>query len=86
MHLSKELMKFYLDYFPVEWENLLKIDDRNADNSNKIYFDKINILFDTYAPFKTINKCKLKFKSKPWITLGLQESVSVKKQITYKFY
>ena len=40
-------MKFYLDYFPVEWENLLKIDDRNAGNLNKIYFDKINILFDT---------------------------------------
>ena len=86
MHLSKELMKFYLDYFPVEWESLLKIDDRNADNSNKIYFDKINILFDTYAPLKTINKYKLKFKSKPWVTLGLQESISVKKQITYKFY
>ena len=34
------------------------------------------MLLDTYAPLKKINKYKLKFKSKPWITLGLQKSVS----------
>ena len=28
---------------------------------------KINILLDTYAPLKRINKYKLKFKSKPLI-------------------
>ena len=44
----------------------------------------MNILLDTYAPLKRINKCKLKFKSKPWITLGLQKSVSAKnKLLTY---
>ena len=69
---------FILDYFSVDWEDLLKIDDLNADNSTKIYLDKINMLLDTYAPLKRINKYKLKFKSKPWITLYLQESMSVK--------
>ena len=34
-------------------------------------------LLDTYAPLKRINKYKLKFKSKPWITLDLQKSISV---------
>ena len=67
-----------VDYFCVEWENLLKIDEPNADNSTKMYIDKINILLDTYAPLKIINKCQLKFKSKPWITLGLRKSISVK--------
>ena len=62
---------FILDYFSVDWEDLLKIDELNADNSIKIYLDKINMLLDTYAPLKRINKYKLKFKSKPWITLGL---------------
>ena len=28
------------------------------------------MLLDTYAPLKKINKYKLKFNSKPWITLG----------------
>ena len=65
---------FILDYFSVDLEDLLKIDELNADNSTKIYLDKIDILLDTYAPIKKINKYKLKFKSKTWITLGLQKS------------
>ena len=68
---------FILDYFSVEWEHLLKIDELNADNSTKMYLDKINMLLDTYASLKRI-KYKLKFNSKPWITLGLQKSISVK--------
>ena len=71
-----------LDYFSVDWEDLLKIDKLKPDNSTKMYLDKINMLLDTYAPLKRINKYKLKFKSKPWITSGLQKSISVKKQIT----
>ena len=76
---------FILDYFSVDWEDLLKIDDLNADNSTKIYLDKINMLLDTYAPLKRINKYKLKFKSKPWITLGLQKSISVKNKLFTNF-
>ena len=52
--------------------------------STKMYLDEINTLFNTNKPLKRINKYKLKFKSKPWITLGLQKSISVKK-FTYKF-
>ena len=40
---------FILDYISVDWEDLLKIDELNADNSTKIYLDKINMLLDTYA-------------------------------------
>ena len=50
---------FILDYFSVDWEDLLKIDECNADNLTKIYLDKINMLLDTYAPLKKINKYKL---------------------------
>ena len=59
----------------------MKIDELNVDNSTKIYLDKINMLLDTYAPLKRINKYKLKFKSKPWIALGLQKSISVKNKL-----
>ena len=55
------------------------VDELNAENSTLMYLDKIYMLLDTYAPLKRINKHKLKFKSKPWITLGLQKSISVKK-------
>ena len=76
---------FILDYFSVDWEDLLKIDELNADNSTKMYLDKINMLLDTYAPLKRINKYKLKFKSKPWITLGLQKPISVKNKLLTNF-
>ena len=72
-------------HFSVDWEDLLKIDELNVDNSTKIYLDKINMLLDIYAPLKKINKYKLKFKSKPWITLVLQKSISVKNKILTNF-
>ena len=43
---------FILVSFSVDWEDLLKIDEVNVDNSTKIYLDKINMLLDTYAPLK----------------------------------
>ena len=63
----------------------MKNDELNADNPTKIYLDKINLLLDIYTPLKTINKYKLKFQSKPWITLGLQKSISVKNKLLANF-
>ena len=76
---------FILDYFSVDWEDLLKTDELNADNSTRMYLDKIDMLLDTYAPLKRINKYKMKFKSKPWITLGLQKSIPVKNKLLKNF-
>ena len=43
------------------------------------------MLLDTYVPLKRINRYKMKFKSKPWITLGLQKSISVKNKLLKNF-
>ena len=64
---------------------MLNIDELNADKSTKKFLDMINILLDTYAPLKWVKKYKLKFKSKPWITLGLQKSISVKNKLLTNF-
>ena len=58
---------------------MLKIDELSAHSSAQMYLDKMNMWLDTYAPLKRINKYKLKFKSKPWITL--QKSISVKSKL-----
>ena len=50
-----------------------------------MYLEKINILLDTYAPLKRIDKYKLKLKFKPWITLGLEKSIPVKNKLITKF-
>ena len=43
------------------------------------------MLLDTYAPLKRVKKYKLRFKPKPWITLGLQKSISVKNKLLTNF-
>ena len=43
------------------------------------------MLLGTYAPLKKVKKYKLKFKSKPWIILGLQKSISVKNKLLANF-
>ena len=45
----------------------------------------MNSLLSKYAPFKKISKHKLKFKTKPWITFGIQKSISVKNKLLKKF-
>ena len=60
---------FILDYFSIDWEDLLNIDELNVGNLTQVYFEKIIIILDTYALLKRIDWCKLRFKSwiKPWI-------------------
>ena len=79
--LNFDRENFILDDFPVDLEDFLKIDELNPDNSTQMYLDKINMHIDICAPLKRINKFKLKFKSKRWITLGSQKSISVKNKL-----
>ena len=37
----------FIDYFSIDWKDLLKIDKLNNDNSTQTYLEKINILLDT---------------------------------------
>ena len=76
---------FIVDYFSVDQEDLLKIDELNAYTSTKTYLDKIDMLFDNYAPPKKINKYKFNFKSKPQIILGLLKSISAKNNLLTNF-
>ena len=45
-----------------------------------IFLNNINAFLDNYGSFKSVNRYKLKFKSKPWITPGLKKSVLVEKK------
>ena len=69
----------------MDWEDLFKTDELDVGNSTRMNLDKINMLSDTYALVKRINKYKMKFKSKTWITLGLQNSISVKNKLLKNF-
>ena len=63
----------------------MKTDGLNSDSSSKMYLYKINMLLDIYVSLTNINKYKLKFKAKPWITLGLQKLLSMKNKLLTSF-
>ena len=76
---------FVLDYFSVEWDNILISPNTNTEKSYKTFLEKFESLFDNYAPLKKLSKNKLKLKDKPWITPGLPKSISIKNQFLPKF-
>ena len=45
------------------------------------FLNKMDSILDTHAPLKKVNKYKLKFKTKPWITTALQKSISFKNNL-----
>ena len=72
---------FILDYFDKDCADLLQIDQQNVNISMDSFFNNINSNLDAYSPLKKVNKYQLKFKTKPWITLLLQKSISIKNNL-----
>ena len=75
---------FILDYFSVDWNSLIN-DDKDVNLSFNDFFKRINAILDNHAPFRKVTKKKLRFRSKPWIVLGLQKSISIKNSLFAKF-
>ena len=73
-----------LDYLAVDWTDI-KSEKKNIDFSFECFLKKFNLILDKYLPLKKLTKQKLKFKTKPWITPGLQKSISVKNKLLTKF-
>ena len=42
-------------------------------------------ILDEHPPLKKINKYKLEFKSKPWITPAIPKSITVKNNLLKRF-
>ena len=77
-------VNFVLDYFSIDWNDTLKINEENVDYSTEVFLNKISNLLDCYAPLKKISRYKLKFRTKTWITPGLQKSISIKNKLLTK--
>ena len=75
---------FILDYFDKNWADLLQIDQQNVNLSMDIFLNNMESILDTHGPLKKVNKYKLKFKTKPWITPALQKSISFKNNLLKK--
>ena len=55
-----------------DWGNLIKSNNENVDQLFVSFLTKFNSIVDLYTPLKKLSRQKLKFKNKPWITLGLK--------------
>ena len=76
---------FILDYFSVNWKNVINLQRNDVNHSLQNFFDSVNDLLKIHAPYKKVKKYKLKFKEKPWINSGLQKSISIKNSTFQKY-
>ena len=65
--------EFILDYFAIDWPHILKLQNNDTNTSFQNFFDSLNRILDKHAPLKKFSKYKLKFKTKPWITMALKK-------------
>ena len=75
---------FILDYFSVDWSSLIN-DNKNVILSFNNLFKRINAILDNNAILRKVAKKPLRFRSKQWITLNLQKSISIKNILFAKF-
>ena len=50
----------------------------NVDLTKNNFLNAMNSLLHKYSPVKKISRYRLKFKTKPWITLGIQNQSPLK--------
>ena len=76
---------FILAYFDKNWSEILQLDQHNANLSMDSCLDHMNAILDIHSPYKKVNKKKLRFKIKLWITPALQKCLTVKNHRIKKF-
>ena len=82
---SKFDQKYFIPYYlSVDWENFIKLNRVNVDQSFVSFLANFNSILDLYTLLKKISKQKIKFRKKRWITLGLQKSISIKNHLLTK--
>ena len=47
---------FILDYFDINWPNVLKVDMQNVDLSFNNFYEAINAVLDKHAPYQKVKK------------------------------
>ena len=53
--------------YDMDWVNIVKIEDRDANASMSNFYRSITYLLDEFAPFYKISKKEYKLRFKPWI-------------------
>jgi len=82
-HFDQNL--FNDEFDNTNWNDILNLDLNDCNYSLESLLEAINKLLDKYAPFRKLSKQDMKFKSKPWITNGLKNSIKIKNGLLKKY-
>ena len=72
---------FILDYFKKDWNDILNPNRNNIDLSFNNFLTNMNELLDKPAPYRKLNKYKLKLKTKPCITPAIKKLILIKNNL-----
>ena len=61
-----------LDFFPSDWNSLVK-NNKDVNFSFNNLFKRINPILDSHTIFRKVTEKKLRFRSKQWKDLGLKK-------------
>ena len=76
---------FILDLIEVDWKAIIKIQKKDPNLSFNEFEKKLNSVIDQYMPLKKMTKKELKQHYKPWITLGIRNSIRRRDSLYKKF-
>ena len=76
---------FLLDLLGIDWNEVIALENNNPNQSFNSFFDEIDSLVNRYIPLKKLTKKEVKSHFKPWITIGIRNSMKRRDKI-YKKY
>lgn len=76
--------KFKDDFEKIDLNESYDLDATNIDSGLSILLKNIDILLDAHAPYKQITEKKVSLSLKPWVTRGIQKSISRRNKLHKK--
>ena len=64
-----------LDLLVIEWDEVISVENNNPNESFHYFFNIIDSLVNKYILPKKLTKHEIKSKCKPWITVGIRNSM-----------
>ena len=82
-NMDKE--NFTLDMLEVDWKSIIKVENNDPNLSFVEFEKKLNSIIDHYMPLRKLTKKEMKQQCKPWITLGIRNSIRRRDTLHKKF-
>ena len=76
---------FETDLKSTNWNQILKLNLGNTNDSFEIFFETFNKILDKHAPLRKLSIQEDKLRKKPWITPGILTSIKNKNKLYRKY-